>query len=159
LNHRHRFAECLNCAIKYFIFHAFNIDFYKNTFSKLKSSIRTYFIRNTALLLQFFFPACRTRCLPASFLYSQIEAKNRLPFRNGAQGWNALGIDVACPAYGPCGRLVSTNPKETTGVSFAEWCPKDKTYECMRGLSGETMVYLINHFLQSDDYIPQVANA
>ena len=54
---------------------------------------------------------------------------------------------------------MSTNPKETTGVSFAEWCPKDKTYECMRGLSGETMVYLINHFLQSDDYIPQVANS
>jgi hypothetical protein len=156
LNHRHRFAECLNCAIKYFIFHAFNIDFYKNTFSKLWNT--NYFMRHCALLLPFSFRLPNS--MPTeSFLYSQIEAKNRLPFRNGAQGWNALGIDVACPAYGPCGRLVSTNPKETTGVSFAEWCPKDKTYECMRGLSGETMVYLINHFLQSDDYIPQVANA
>lgn len=90
-------------------------------------------------------------------IYSQIEAKNRLPFRNGEQGWNALGIDVACPQYGPCGRLVSTNPKETNGQSFAEWCPKGKTYECMRGLSGQLMVQLINHFIQSDDYVPQAS--
>ncbi|MEH3412267.1 glycosyltransferase family 9 protein [Phytobacter diazotrophicus] len=130
-----------------------------NAFSIMET---IYFMRHCALLI-----ACDSGPVALAgmtsigiiSIYSQIEAKNRLPFRNGAQGWNALGIDVACPAYGPCGRLVSTNPKETTGVSFAEWCPKDKTYECMRGLSGETMVYLINHFLQSDDYIPQVANA
>lgn len=130
-----------------------------NAFSIMET---IYFMRHCALLI-----ACDSGPVALAGMtsigiistYSQIEAKNRLPFRNGAQGWNALGIDVACPAYGPCGRLVSTNPKETTGVSFAEWCPKDKTYECMRGLSGETMVYLINHFLQSDDYIPQVANA
>lgn len=90
-------------------------------------------------------------------IYSQIAAQNRLPFRNGAQGWNALGIDVGCPAYGACGKFVSTKPNETTGESFAEWCPKDKTYECMRGLSGQTMVQLINHFIQSDDYIPRAS--
>ncbi len=130
-----------------------------NAFSIMET---IYFMRHCALLI-----ACDSGPVALAgmtsigiiSIYSQIEAKNRLPFRNGVQGWNALGIDVACPAYGPCGRLVSTDPKETNGVSFAEWCPKDKTYECMRGLSGQTMIYLINHFLQSEDYIPQSANA
>lgn len=86
-------------------------------------------------------------------IYSQIAAKNRLPFRNGMQGWNALGIDVGCSTYGACGRLVSTNPQETTGDSFAQWCPKEKSYECMQALSGQTIIEKITTFLQSDKYV------
>jgi len=92
-------------------------------------------------------------------IYSQIAALNRLPFRNGEQGWNALGIDVGCPTYGACGRFVDSSPGAITGSDFDEWCPDGYSYACMKGLSGQTIVQLIDHFLQSDDYIPQAARA
>lgn len=130
-----------------------------NRFSILES---IYFMQNSALLVASDSgPVALAGMTSISIIsiYSQIAAMNRLPFRKGTQGWNALGIDVGCTAYGACGKLVDPDPKAIDSVIFDTWCPNGKTYTCMRGLSGQTIVQLIDHFLQSDDYIPQVTNA
>lgn len=129
-----------------------------NRFSILES---IYFMQNSALLVASDSgPVALAGMTSISIvsIYSQIAAMNRLPFRKGVQGWNALGIDVGCTAYGACGKFVDPDPKAIDSVIFDTWCPNGKTYTCMRGLSGRTIVQLIDHFLQSDDYIPQVAN-
>lgn len=73
-------------------------------------------------------------------IYSVVSGKQRLPFRRGKQGWNAIAVEPDCP-YHPCYGHMREFPRENLGKFFAEWCPNYnllpgiQKYGCMKSIS------------------------
>ena len=79
-------------------------------------------------------------------LYSLIPGRNRLPYRHGSLGWNAIAIEAKCDFF-PC--FHKTHDKEFMkpyqdaldskqldyDVMLRNWCPKNEIYSCMRKMT------------------------
>lgn len=83
-------------------------------------------------------------------LYSVVPGKNRLPYRQGVHGWNALAVDRPCK-YHHCANTYSLE----SGEAFDEWCPNNKTYSCLKDYHPDDFYQEINKFLNSERYIDQ----
>lgn len=74
-------------------------------------------------------------------IYSVVSGNQRLPFRHGKLGWNAVAVEPKCP-YHPCYHHMKQFPSEGLGRYFAEWCPDKlddhcEPFICMRTISPE----------------------
>ena len=82
--------------------------------------------------------------VPIVGIFTVVRGRNRLPFRNGCAGWNAVAIEPPCPSF-PCYRELNRPEvaiplfEEAKGSGaainqiFVEWClqPQSK-YACVR---------------------------
>lgn len=78
--------------------------------------------------------------------YSLIPSKNRLPYRHGQLGWNAIGLEAKCPLF-PCFHKTHDKrfmEKYQDALNSGQlryddmlrmWCPSGNAYECMRNIT------------------------
>jgi ADP-heptose:LPS heptosyltransferase len=75
-------------------------------------------------------------------IYSVVEGRCRLPYRNGSPAWMATAIGPSCP-HAPCYRAMSdetiaafcetftVQPEDAPSI-FSKWCVAEEHYACMR---------------------------
>lgn len=83
-------------------------------------------------------------------LYSVVPGKYRLPYRHGLLGWNSLAVNIPCE-HDHCARSYTPDSGET----FDAWCPKNKSYSCMKEYTSADYYREIIQFLRSDKFIEQ----
>ena len=79
-------------------------------------------------------------------LYSLIPGRNRIPYRHGSAGWNAVMLEADCPMF-PCFHKIHDKefmkPYQEAldsgqldyDVMLRNWCPAGKVYGCMRHIT------------------------
>ncbi len=86
-------------------------------------------------------------------IYSVVSGQNRLPYRHGILGWNAVAIESGCK-FNSCYKLLNDEKhnkklkarvkeqKATLGELFGKWCPADVKYACMEKLIPAEIVWM-----------------
>jgi len=77
-------------------------------------------------------------------IYSVVRGRNRLPFRHGQPGWNAIAIEPDCPSFG-CYRHLNrpevaaplleavVGGRASLAQALGEWCVQPESqYACLR---------------------------